>query len=392
MSGKVTDDFTVLVGDARQRLADLPDRSVQTCVTSPPYYGLRDYGVDGQLGAEDTPEEYVANLVDILDGVHRVLRDDGTLWLNLGDTYAGTGYGKGTGNFANKNNPATMIKKKITPNCKPKDLIGVPWMVAFALRERGWWLRSDIIWHKPNPMPESTSDRPTNSHEYIFLLSKSKRYHYDQHAIKEPAVKDPMPMQADPDTVRRKSKGPHSRGEEGFNHQYADDSRLWAPDGKRNKRSVWTVTTKPFPEAHFAVYPPELIVPCIKAGTSEAGACTECGTPYERIVEQRNPDDTGASTGGAPGREDGGYRERDHTGEGGNQLATRNIGTDRFVAQCDCDGETEPCLVMDPFCGAGTTGVVCTDLGRRFVGIELNPDYAEMATERIMGTNLTLFK
>lgn len=220
----------VLVGDAVERLRELPDGSVRTCVTSPPYWGLRDYGNDGQLGLEQTPQEFVENLCKVFDEVWRVLADDGTLWVNLGDTYA------------------------------DKSLAGIPWRFAFAMQNRGWYLRQDIIWAKPNPMPESVTDRCTKSHEYVFLLTKNPRYYFDNEAIKEPAI------HADD---RRKGNGRHTYdGKRSENDGLIQQSFVTINDTK-NKRSVWTVTTKGYKEAHFAVYPPELITPCVLAGSAE---------------------------------------------------------------------------------------------------------------------------
>lgn len=235
-------DYQLLIGDCLDTLKTLPEQSVHTCVTSPPYFWQRDYGHDDQLGHEDTPDEFVSALVRVFREVRRVLRDDGTVWLNLGDSYG-----------------------------KKGGLNGVPWRVAFALQEDGWCLRQDIIWHKPNPMPESTKNRCTKAHEYIFLLSKGPKYHYDHEAVKEPAVKKPQRMQADPERVKKKSTGPHARGREGFNHQYADSERVWAADGKRNRRDVWSVPSRPYKGAHFATFPPDLILPCILAGCPEGG-------------------------------------------------------------------------------------------------------------------------
>lgn len=262
-------------GDCRDLLAQMPDESVHCCVTSPPYFGLRDYGHADQIGLEPTPAAYVEQMVAVFREVRRVLRDDGTLWLNLGDSYAANrGYQVPStkGGPKHSESQAAGGKGSIVPDgLKPKDLIGIPWRVAFALQADGWYLRQDIIWHKPNPMPESVRDRCTKAHEYLFLLSKSERYHFDAEAMREPAVKGPQRMQANPKTARRRSVGPMARGEEGFNHQYADSERIWAADGKRNRRSVWTVATKPYPEAHFATYPPALIEPCILAGCPHEG-------------------------------------------------------------------------------------------------------------------------
>ncbi|MCP5115062.1 MAG: site-specific DNA-methyltransferase [bacterium] len=235
-------------------LRSLPDGHAQTCVTSPPYWGLRDYGVDGQMGLEATPDEYVAGMVEVFREVRRVLRDDGTLWLNLGDSYNGVG----RGDKANGLQVAARTKQRTAAGLKPKDLCGIPWRVAFALQADGWYLRSDIIWHKPNPMPESITDRPTKAHEYVFLMSKSPRYHYDHEAIADDAIHAGRVLDY---TGDQKANSAH------------EDLQRTLPRGrvievaaKKNKRTVWTVASKPFPGAHFAVFPPKLIEPCIKAG------------------------------------------------------------------------------------------------------------------------------
>jgi len=281
----------IVCGDALEMLKTLPDGSVHCCVTSPPYWGLRDYGVDGQLGLEQTPEEYVENLVGVMREVRRVLRDDGTLWLNLGDSYNGVGRGEKANGMQVA---ARATKQRTICGLKPKDMVGIPWRVAFALQADGWWLRSDIIWVKPNPMPESVTDRPTKAHEYIFLLSKSRTYYYDGDAICEPAVYGDHPRNGVPGTIIKMS------------HQ-------GQRTGYRNKRTVWTVATKPFLGAHFATFPLDLIRPCVLAG------CPPGGT------------------------------------------------------------------VLDPFFGAGTTGLVAKQEGRGYIGIELNAEYVEMARNRING-------
>lgn len=266
---------TVLIGDAVTRLHDLESNSVQCIVTSPPYYGLRDYGVDGQLGLESTPDEYVSKLVSVFREARRVLRDDGALWLNLGDSYAAnrTYQVQSTkGGTKHGTAQAAQGRGSVVPDgLKSKDLIGIPWRVAFALQADGWYLRQDIIWHKLNPMPESVKDRCTKSHEYLFLLTKSPKYYFDVESIKEPAVKKPMKMQASQEAVSAKSNGPMARGAEGFNHQFADPDRLWAADGLRNKRDVWSMAARPFRGAHFATFPPDLVEPCVKAGCPKGG-------------------------------------------------------------------------------------------------------------------------
>jgi len=259
----------ILQGDCREVLKTLPDCSVHCCVTSPPYFGLRDYGCDGQIGLESTPDAYVAELVAVFREVKRVLRDDGTLWLNLGDSYASFRDGKATPDSTRGDDTGTLVPKGSAMNrmastfagssVKHKDLIGIPWRVAFALQADGWYLRQDIIWHKPNPMPESVRDRCTKAHEYIFLLSKAPRYYFDAEAIKEPAVCELQPR-----------KRPN-----GLSVEDGKKLGVYRPNcgvsETRNRRSVWTVATKPFNGAHFATFPPDLIQPCIRAGCPAGG-------------------------------------------------------------------------------------------------------------------------
>lgn len=260
-----------LVGDCHKVLSALADGSFHCCVTSPPYWGLRDYGVDGQLGLEPTPAEYVAKLVEVFREVRRVLRDDGTLWLNLGDSYNADGR-KGRKHMGvGKNSGYSAWVNKTCEGTKPKDLIGIPWMVAFALREDGWYLRQDIIWHKPNVMPESVRDRCTKSHEYLFLLSKSDRYFFASEAIKEPSV-DPKGSTARYKSAFGGMKAEQMRAEEAKgagSRTHPIGMREF--DGTRNRRSVWTVNTKPYRGAHFATFPPKLIEPCVLAGCPVGG-------------------------------------------------------------------------------------------------------------------------
>jgi len=300
----VIGNTTLHQGDSLKVLKTMAAESVQCCVTSPPYFGLRDYGHEEQIGLEPTPDEYVAKLVAVFREVRRVLRDDGTLWLNLGDSYARTG---GTdrkvsdsakvGSTRNTLEQMSDRKQRAPEGLKEKDLIGIPWRVAFALQADGWYLRQDIIWHKPNPMPESVTDRCTKAHEYLFLLSKSPRYYYDHEAVREDAVKG-----ASGSIFNTGKTAEHQLG------RSSDAERT--EDGKRNRRSVWTVPTKPFAEAHFAVFPPDLIEPCILAGTK--------------------PGDT----------------------------------------------------ILDPFNGSGTTGLVSVGNDRRYIGVELNPNYVAMSSKR----------
>lgn len=347
----------ILEGNVLETLKDVPACSVQCAVTSPPYYGLRDYGVAGQIGLEPTPEAYVENLVAVFREVRRVLKDDGTLWLNLGDTYAG-GKGQNARNDHNleqrKAEGRTMQRRETTINTlntlpadnaamlrergiKPKDLIGIPWMVAFALRSDGWYLRQDIIWNKPNPMPESVTDRCTKAHEYIFLLSKSKTYYYDQDAIRVPYAEASLPralrgtsennkwVEGAPGStahtisqprknVRKqfeKEHGGGGSGLKGHSGYMAADGRLLINPLGRNKWSVWEVPTVAYKEAHFATFPPDLIRPCILAGSKEGD------------------------------------------------------------------------IVLDPFNGSGTTGEVSIMHNRSYIGCELNPDYVKLTKRRL---------
>ena len=334
------------IGDCIESMRKMEAGSVNTCVTSPPYFGLRDYGHAGQIGLEETPAQFVAKLVEVFAEVHRVLRDDGTLWLNLGDSYARTGGTdrkvSGSAKVGSTRNTLAQIsdrKQKAPDGLKEKDLIGIPWRVAFALQDFGWYLRQDIIWSKPNPMPESVTDRCTKAHEYLFLLTKSPRYYYDHAAIREPAAASSISgwaqdveNQAGSDRVPGKTNGAMKAvggrskrdsfaragavsehvlpGQSAAQHR-ADREEDTFDIASRNKRSVWTVPTMPFKEAHFATFPERLIEPCILAGAPAGG------------------------------------------------------------------------IVLDPFMGAGTTAVVADRLGRRWVGCELNPEYAAIAETRI---------
>ena len=259
--------WEVYCGDAVDVLKRIEPKSVDTCVTSPPYYGLRDYGEDGQIGHEESPGEYIEALCDVFDGVRDVLRDDGTLWVNIGDSYAGSGKGRwgdgrgrATGKQAtNKGSQQGVIKKSNDGNAKPKDLIGIPWMLAFALRDRGWYLRQDIIWHKPNPMPSSVIDRFTTAHEYLFLLSKSRRYYFDHESVQEPCVTHDQKH-------RDRSRGKLNVG------RTNPMTELTHGDYKtRNKRDVWTISTSHYKGAHFATFPKKLVEPCILAGSRQGG-------------------------------------------------------------------------------------------------------------------------
>jgi DNA modification methylase len=276
------DWLTIHGGDNREVMRTLPAESVQCVVTSPPYWGLRDYGTPGQLGLEPTPEAYVAAMVDVFREVRRVLRPDGTLWLNLGDSYAAARSYQVTD--SKHIDVGNTMPAKVPEGLKPKDLVGIPWRVAFALQVDGWYLRSDIIWAKPNPMPESVTDRPTKSHEYLFLLSVSERYHYDADAIREPSIHAGTVVKAsNPDTAKNGQKGQFGATALGFTQH---DTIV--ADG-RNRRSVWTIATKPYPGAHFATFPEALVEPCILAGCPEGGTVMDpfAGTGTVGLVANR---------------------------------------------------------------------------------------------------------
>lgn len=431
---------TLYEGDVLDVLRTLPDESVHCCVTSPPYWGLRDYGtatweggdsgcdhkqtvarhdsgrvntdgfhgsaakdsdkgamnyrdicgkcgarrIDHQIGLEPTPGEYVEKMVAVFTEVRRVLRANGTFWIVLGDSYAGGGRAgkdgiqKWGGIESNNQNRRYGSPVGVPAGLKVKDLCGIPWMVAFALRADGWYLRSDIIWAKPGPMPESVIDRPTKAHEYIFLLSKSAKYYYDAEAVREEGVY-PAGVDATGSLAR------FGRDEQFVSGNAHRGSKIPVTTGTRNRRSVWTVATQPFPEAHFATFPEKLIKPCILAGCP-AQTCPECGAPWMRVVERKSvseyrPMTTGAAKKAALG-------EMARTTPQGRTCGHSEVETLGFRPTCDCGREdTVPGVVLDPFAGAGTTAVVCAKQGRRSINIELNPTYLwDIAAPRIRKT------
>ena len=357
--------------DCLEGLKQLPDNLINCCVTSPPYWGLRDYGVEGQLGLESTPEEYVSKMVEIFREVKRVLRKDGTLWLNLGDSYVmkfGGGKGRKSGTTKAAVDEIEKPPREIPSDLKPKDLVGIPWMVAFALRADGWYLRQDIVWHKPNPMPESVTDRCTRAHEYIFMLTKKRKYFYDREAIRE----NPKPgNDGTICAIAKDRSGPVNIGNGA--HMV---KRVYKEIKGANKRSVWTVTTKPFKEAHFATFPPDLIKPCILAGTSPH-ACEICGAPWERVVEREPMEIKRSGRGVTLGK----YGKTAASGTMTKPATSVTIG---WQPTCTCQNEGKGCcIVLDPFMGSGTTGMVAAIHQRNFIGFELNPEYCKMAEKRI---------
>lgn len=410
----------VLHGDCRDVLKTLADQSVQCVVTSPPYFGLRDYGVDGQIGLEPTPDAFVAEMVTVFREVWRVLRDDGVCWLNLGDSYAGSRCGPqgDLGEMADRSIASQREMRAADGShqarlgAKPKNLIGIPWRVAFALQNDGWYLRRDVIWSKPNPMPESCTDRPTTAHEYLFLLTKRARYFYDAEAVREGRTGDEDAREfrggcyvggdTDNDTMgKRKVVGnkrlSRERGRpngaatsEKFGHNTSCGT---AENGSRNLRSVWTIATAPFSEAHFATFPPKLAETCILAGTSEMGACPACGAPWARTITKGEPDADHRAACGADAA--GGYsgqstKNHDAAGVQNASDVKRRIldglrkKTYGWQPTCDCPAaDPVSCVVLDPFGGAGTTGLVADRLQRDAVLIELNPKYVDIINRRV---------
>ena len=435
----------ILEGEVREVLGRLPDESIHCVVTSPPYWGLRDYGLPpvlwggspscshewdsvipgnskggtgtpnsrkevgagyargerrgqfclscdawlGQLGLEPTAELFVQHIAGVFDQVRRVLRSDGTLWLNLGDTFQGDSPVRRSSSeaFSNRWDPSqtrgrggSRRSAARRGDLKPKDLVGIPWRVAFELQRRGWWIRSDCVWAKPNPMPEAVRDRPTRAHDSVFLLTKSSRYFYDAYAVREPLhestlqrLRHHLPNPTD----NRTSRSKHPEGD----FRRFPMLRNTSPSG-RNLRTVWWIPTQPYRGAHFATFPEKLPELCIMAGTSERGACAECGTPWTREVRAiggaigraqklEAPLVSGrAPVADAPGWHDGSYRRVD-------------LG---FRKRCSCETTgTVPCLVLDPFAGSGTVLAVARRLGRRSIGVELNPDYVTLARRRSAG-------
>jgi DNA modification methylase len=362
-------DMRVLVGDVLDKLRELPDGGVQCVITSPPYWGLRDYSYDGQMGLEATPEGYVEKMVEVFREVKRVLRDDGTLWLNLGDSYASDFKGSGGASEKQLSNAGSRYRmsQRLNHGLKPKDLCGIPWRLAFALQADGWYLRSDIIWAKPNPMPESVTDRPTKAHEYIFLFSKRANYYYDAEAIREPAEYGRREWS----NIAGNLAGVGINGTRGHATVSGAD-----PSAGRNKRSVWTIATQPYPEAHFATFPEELPKICILAGTSAKGCCGRCGSPWERIVEKE------------PMKIDRSFNHplELRTRTSGTMVEPAKSQTLGWQAGCDCEADVIPCAVCDPFAGSGTTGKVALELGRSAILIELNPKYVELIEQRCRTT------
>lgn len=347
---KIDKRFLLKHGNSKDILKTFPEKIFQTVVTSPPYWSLRDYFSDDQLGQEETFEEYVEKLVEILEETKRVLRDDGILWLNIGDSYnSSSGWCRSKENWKRKGRENGSADKKEVKHevVKKKELFGIPWRVAFALQENGWYLRADIIYSKTNPMPDGAKDRPTHGHEYIFLLTKKPNYYYDYYAVLEETKETPNNVMK---FGAKNQKGTFR----------CDQNRTFEHYGKRNKRSVWEVPVSSFKGEHYATFPLELINPCVLAGTSEKGCCAECGTPLERKIEKVKVDS-----------------------EKGKGYNLRLIDTG-WEKKCKCETqETRPCLVLDPFSGMATTGISSLMNFRNYVGIDTNNDYIDKSRNRL---------
>lgn len=462
----------IIVGDCREVLRRLPAASVHCVVTSPPYFGLRDYGTgswsggdpscdhvvrerrnglgmvklgeryrggghkaaqpkliqakdlcprcgavrsDGQIGLEETPSAYIAEMVEVFREVWRVLRDDGTLWVNMGDSYAGSRAGpqEGKGLLAGRTITDQRMMRRNDGNHKaregkPKDLLGIPWRLAFALQDAGWYLRRDIIWSKPNPMPESVVDRPSSAHEYVFLMTKRPDYFYDGEAIVEPSspgthdrlsrknlLNETGSFRANGGTDRPMKAGGRklAANGSGIKNNGSMNAALRVMPETRNARSVWTIVTESFTGAHFATFPTKLAETCIKAGTSEWGCCPTCGAPWQRVVTKGEPNLAHRRASGAD--KSGGYNgqsTKDHDDAGvqnASDVKRRILNgmrhkTSTWVQGCTCAAAAPtPCMVLDPFAGACTTLMVADRLQRNSIGIELNRKYAAMGAARL---------
>ena len=428
------DDYInkIVQGDALSVLRSMPDEVIQCVVTSPPYWGLRTYGhwgmqilfgslADfgmpskhrdrwwnrirwraaerggvwsrnkrswiGALGFEPTPDEYLKNMTAIFREIRRVLRPDGTCWINMGDSYtSGDRATFRSGASSNKNHQVQddQARPQTPPGLKPKDLVGMPWRLAFALQADGWYLRQDIIWAKPNPMPESVTDRCTKSHEYIFLMTKSAKYFCDMEAVREITGNEGYVCKSNKPTGKYEYGDEDTIKTKGSQHSNHHEMRN-NPNG-RNKRSVWTIPTQGYKEAHFATFPEKLIVPCIKAGTSEKGCCPACGMPWARVVEKSEVEKRQTNT-----KYPGGHTMS--TTKWDDPIQRNTLG---WRPGCECFGYvkqgplTIPCIVLDPFMGSGTTAFISRKLNRRWIGIELSEEYIKIAHKRLSQEVLAL--
>lgn len=400
---------SLFCGNSLDILKELPNESVHMCVTSPPYYMLRDYGssaflwpsvsyvpmvgisevsiseIESVLGMEGSIEAYIGHLILIFREVKRVLRKDGTLWINIGDTYCGGRRGSKSSKQRSNVGTQTMPNSIVPMGLKNKDMMGIPWRLAFALQADGWWLRMDNIWHKTNSMPESVNDRTTRSHEYIFQLSKSNKYYFDHTSIKEPVSES---------TVGRGivSFG----GEKGRNYNpdkedpnFRNGSEQWGKSFDYtksckygvNKRSVWSIPNEPFKGTHYATFPKSLVLPTILAGTSSYGCCSKCGAPYYRVIEK---------TGHVNFREEAHVPGNSKTKTDSTGWKPTIIATDNWESSCSCESDVIPCTVLDPFMGSGRTAVACQNNFRHWVGIDISIKYCEIIKKEV-NANIGIF-
>lgn len=418
--------YVLHCGTAIEKLRSLPTASVDCCVTSPPYWALRDYSALGQIGLEETPVQWRDKLLEVFGEVRRVLKSTGSLWLNLGDCYA-TGAGRcdraGGGaqgdRWSDRGSKTPPNRMPIT-GLKAKDLVGLPWMTAFALRDAGWYLRRDCIWEKPNAMPESATDRPSTSHEYVFLLTKSEQYYYDRIAVMEPTTGNAHHRGAG---INPKAKVPggwdSAAGSHGQIHREGRNSRMnrdrdpaHQTEAKirakqnrsfsaavtglvsmRNLRSVWKIPSQPYKGAHFATFPVALATRCILAGSSEYGCCSLCGLPWDRVTDHQplpriptteRQDRKWTEVEQLKNRRDNPQRGVLGSGVSHKQIAAP-VATIRWVPSCTCtlSSERVPAVILDPFSGSGTTGVAALRLGRDYIGIDVKSEYVEMSRARL---------
>ena len=364
----------ILQGNCIDKIKELEDNSIDCVVSSPPYFGLRDYGTDEQFGLEKTYQDYLSNTVKVFETFKPKLKDTATIWWNVGDSYLSGKRTTTTNQSLRGNKDYGVTRTPVQQGIKEKDLLMIPNRVAIALQDAGWYIRSEIIWHKPNPMPESVRDRPTSCHEKIWLITKSKKYYYDADAIREPLASSSLTRL---NQLNLKNQKGSTRGNGGM--KLNGNMKPVISGNKRNKRNVWTITTKPFKDAHFATFPKDLIEPCIKAGCPEK-VCVKCGTPYVRNLKiiftpERKTRDNMVNV--IPGRD----KPTRMNSKNMESLIKKDLG---FKKDCNCKtDEFKSGVVLDPFGGSGTTGIVAALNNRNAILIELNKEYIDIANKRI---------
>lgn len=387
----------IINADVIEGLKQFPDCIADMCVTSPPYYGLRSYlneddpDKDKEVGSEETPQEYIRKMVEVFREVRRVLKDNGTLWINIGDSYvsSATGSLSKTSGFGPNHKTQNEASKRISKTgfgLPEKNLIGIPWRLAFALQDDGWILRQDLIWSKRNPMPSSVTDRCVTSHEYVFLLTKNAKYYFDHLAIKEPIAKATLVRAKSKNSSNKRKDCGEAKNQGGLTPEQQDKYYKDIDENTtRNKRSVWSVSTNTYSGAHFATFPPDLIEPMILAGTSEKGHCPKCGSRWVRITERLDSGYDGSKYGervvNATGGAIGGGTKKSTLGSSRN--LTGKYITNGWKPTCECGCDPVPDIVLDCFLGSGTTAGVAVKLGRQYIGVELNSEYCKLHEERI---------